>query len=221
MPWYLVAVYRFILAVYCTGWIIYSGFYFTNGGPKWFIWLTNWGFFFVTLYFILSTVLTLLYHLKEKNQINVDIQMNEPSKHETESGREGAVYELPPRWYHKALWVIYILAANVAVIITCLYWGLINNEAADPEGLALDISNHLFNSVFLVIELLLSSMPIRLLHVVYPVVFTVVYMLFTVIYWAAEGTNPANNKRYIYSYVDYSGNPGLAVMTRRAEMSSH
>ena len=41
--------------------------------------------------------------------------------------------------------------------------------------------------------------------------FIVVYCLFTVIYWAAGGTNHIDKGRYIYKVIDYSNNPGLAV----------
>lgn len=73
----------------------------------------------------------------------------------------------------------------------------------------LDFSTHALNSVFILIDLMLSSIPVRLLHIVYCWVFGLSYLLLTVIFWAADGTN-ARDKPYIYSYIDYDSIPALA-----------
>jgi hypothetical protein len=187
-------------------WTIYSGIYYRAHGALWFVWLTNWGYFCVTLYFILATVVTLLYHCKEKHQTHVVMEMKDVFDGERSNPQPVASEnEIPPRWHHKAIWVLYNFSANNAVLITCLYWGLIFNGTTD----ALDVSTHLLNTVFVLIEVFLSSIPIHLLHVVYSSCFVVVYMLFTVIYWAAGGT--VIGKPYVYPYIDYESKPGLAV----------
>ncbi|XP_020907199.1 protein rolling stone [Exaiptasia diaphana] len=206
MPWYLLAVLRLIFAAYCTGWIIASGFFKVNGGAKWFIFLTNWGYFFVSSVLILASVVTLWYHCKGKNQVDLPTEMKAPSDPE----RENTGYIFPPRWHHKTLWVLYSIGANIGIAITILYWSLLAANYTGAE-LGLDISTHALNSVFMVLDILLSSMPVRIFHMVYPMAFSIVYMIFTIIFWAAEGTNPVNHKRYIYSVLDYSNNPGLAV----------
>lgn len=208
MPWYLLVVIRMIFAAYCTGWIIASGFFHINGGVKWFIFLTNWGYFSVSSFLVLSSVVTLWYHCKEKHQDDVAIEMRVP----TDPEREENGFHFPPRCHHKTLWVLYSIAANIGILITVLYWSLLagNTNYAGAE-LALDISTHVLNTLFVVVDLMLSSMPIRVLHMIYPMLFSFVYMIFSVIFWAAEGTNPINHKRYIYAVLDYSKNPGFAV----------
>ena len=56
---------------------------------------------------------------------------------------------------------------------------------------------------------MLSSTPVRILHVVYSLIFGVSYLLLTVIFWAADGTN-ARGEPYIYSFVDYNETPGFS-----------
>ena len=202
-------IYRFIIAGYCLGWIIYSGFHPANGDEKWFIYLTNWGFTFVTLYYIWAAVVSVLHHCGAKNNM-AGMEMKASGNRDAE-GREnlGANdFEEPPvsiSWYHKGLWVIFNIAANSSILITLLYWTLIFGGKTS----GLDVSNHLLNSVFMVADLMLSTIPVRILHVVYALILGVCYILLTVIFWAVDGTN-ARDEPYIYSYIDYSKTPGFS-----------
>lgn len=218
LPWPVLAIFRGIVALYCIGWIIYSGFYPYNGQEKWFIYLTNWGFTLITLYFILSFAVTLCYHLKEKQQYPMRPPMELTnygtsfSDQPMEEGTEGDFnVEVPLKGHHKAMWIIYETGASVAVVITLLYWSLLSGGNLTGVYLGLDITTHALNSFFLLIEVAITSLPIRVLHVIYPVCFAFIYMIFTVIYWAGEGTDAIYNKRFVYPILDYSNSPGLAV----------
>ena len=206
-------VYRLIIAGYCLGWILYSGFDYVNGKEKWFIYLTNWGFTFVTLYYIWATVVSFLHHFGATNSV-AGMQMKATRNHDSDAeGGEGLGasvddFEEPPvsmSWYHKGLWVIFNIAANAAILITPLYWILI--FCGKTSGL--DVTTHLLNSVVMVADLMLSKTPVRILHVVYAWILGVCYILFTVIFWAADWTN-ARDEPYIYSYVDYNETPGFS-----------
>lgn len=186
--------------------MIYSGYYYRRDGALWFIWLTNWGYFCVSLYFTLAALVTLWYNCKEKHQAVVVMEMRQVDDQPVELEDE-----MPLRWHHKAIWVIYNFAGNSAILISCLYWGLLFPSQGFAQDIGLDISTHLINTVFIILEVILSSIPIHFLHIVYSWCFIIVYMVFTVIYWAAGGTNPFNQKPYIYSYIDYESSPGLAV----------
>lgn len=108
-------------------------------------------------------------------------------------------------WYHKGLWVIFNIAANASILITLLYWTLIFGGKTS----GLDVTTHLLNCVFMVADLMLTTTPVRILHVVYALILGVCYILLTVIFWAADGTN-ARGEPYIYSYVDYDETPGFS-----------
>ena len=114
---------------------------------------------------------------------------------------------LPMAWYHKASWALYNLAANNAVAVTAAYWSLLYG-GWKLDGL--DITTHVLNTVFMVVETLASSVPVHLLHVTHSMLFMSLYILFSVIYWLKGGTN-AFGLPYIYFTMDYGGNPRLAV----------
>lgn len=61
-------------------------------------------------------------------------------------------------------------------------------------------------------DFFIIAIPIRLLHFWHPLVYGLFYILFTVIFQAAGGTDPAG-RPYIYYVLDFFGKPGLAFFT--------
>lgn len=276
-PWFsvpVILVYRLIVAVYCVAWIIYSGFHPANGNEKWFIYLTNWSFLFVTVYFVFATIITALYYKEECKQGEYEMGSPEPiplrrarsgisrssdldsrdsksredprdpsrsgisrssdmdsrdnkSREDTrektgapdttrEKGRSRqdvkvsinpleVMQELPMSGYHQALWVIYNIAANTALLVTATNW-----DYAEFNVDGLTVTTQILNTVFILLETLLGTVPVRLYHVIYPMLFTVVYVMFSVVYWAGNGTNTLGQP-YIYSVLDYSENPTNSI----------
>lgn len=113
----------------------------------------------------------------------------------------------PQKWYHKVSWVFYIIAANNAVLVTVVYWSLLYTGFHIREA---DVAFHLLNSVFMLIETCLSSIPVQLLHIVYAVLYGVVYFLFSVVFWLLGGTTGGN--KYIYPILDYESKPAKAAV---------
>ena len=223
-----VLIYRCIFAIYCFCWIIVSGVHPANGDEKWFIYLTNWLYLFLTLYFVCSAILTAFYYRGEWMVGEYDVQDHDVLRPKARS-RTGELQETPQDeenfyvspldmrndepvyWYHGALWVIYSIAAANAIAVTLLYWIYGYRKYPDsyrPDGL--DISTHLLNSVFILIDTSLSRIPVRIYHVIYPIILFVVYVMFGVVYWASDGTN-VRGKMYIYSSMDFSNRPGVAT----------
>ena len=112
-------------------------------------------------------------------------------------------------WCHKVLWVIHTMASVNSLVTTVFYWSMVHRgEALD----GLTITLHILNSVFMLLEIVMSHMPVRLLHVIYSHIFLAVYVLFSVIYWAAGGEDAYGHK-YVYDALDYESKPGVAVLT--------
>jgi hypothetical protein len=106
------------------------------------------------------------------------------------------------RWYHRVLWLLYTISSNMSICVTICYWSLIYNG----KGInTTDIFVHILNSIFMVLENVLSSMPWRLLHVIYPFAFGLVYSFITVLFWLLIDKSP------IYPILDYSHKPVLAI----------
>jgi hypothetical protein len=76
---------------------------------------------------------------------------------------------------------------------------------------ALDVLIHGGNSVGMMIELLVTSHPMFIFHFVYTVLFGIVYLVFTIIYFLAGGQDYFGNN-YIYHVLNWE-NPGSAAAT--------
>ena len=99
-------------------------------------------------------------------------------------------------------WIFYDVIMTWTWLVLIVFWGILYDPRY-PNWL-FDISCHLLPGVFALIELALTATPIRVAHVIYPTIFGIMYLTFTLIYWAT-GHDP------IYPILDYSGNPGLAA----------
>ena len=235
-------IYRFIVAAFCSGWMISSLIHKT-----WFLWLSNWSFLAVTVYFIFATIVTAIHYKRERKQTrnstsdemkygqanfaskakcgeaadsdgnvndiresNLQIGTNYTCNYNDEtlstSDASEATRALPMAWFHEALWVIYNIASVAAIMVTLSFWLLLFNASNGVR--ALTVIFHGVNSIVIVGDTMLSSIPVRLFHVIYPMLFCIVYIMFTVIYWAADGPN------YIYPQTDYTGRPVLAAVSQ-------
>lgn len=211
-----VVVYRAVLALYCLGWLLYCAF---TRNIKFLIHLTYWSFISVTLYFIISALVSLIAleercntHARHHLLPNTPFEErdSEPEdEHSSGSAISGMTSEnsgTPAAWYHKALWVMFNISANGAVLVTATYWACLY-KGYRLDGL--DVNVHMLNSLFMFIETLVSAMPVKLFHAIYGFIFGLTYAIFTVIYWACGGTGSTHS--YIYPFLDYEEHPTLAV----------
>lgn len=241
-PWFgvvFVLMYRFVVAAFCTGWMISTLIH-----KNWFLWLSNWSFLVVTVYFICATIVTAIHYTRERkqtgNRTSEEMKYGQASKakcdeaedsdgnvnnicesnhiiatnyacnndDETPStpGASEASRALPMAWFHEALWVIYNIAAVAAIMVTLSFWLLLFNARNGVR--ALTVIFHGVNSIVMIGDTMLSSIPVRLFHVIYSMLYCIVYIMFTVIYWGAGGSN------YIYPQTDYTGRPVLAAVSQ-------
>ena len=107
----------------------------------------------------------------------------------------------PMYWFHEAVWVIYNIAAVAAFLVTTSYYIFLGGEAN-----AISLIVHAVNSFVMIGDTMLSSVPVRLFHVVYPMLYSTAYCMFTLIYWASSGAS-------IYPMTDYTGRPVFATVT--------
>lgn len=111
-------------------------------------------------------------------------------------------------WYHKVTWFFYIIAANNSILVTVVYWSLLYSGFRIHEA---DVAFHLMNSVFMLIETCISSIPVRLFHVVYAELYGVTYLVFSVVYWRSGGTG-SSGEHYIYPILNYEDEPYAAAV---------
>lgn len=130
------------------------------------------------------------------------LEMTMESRDEVDEPLVGARENLKDalQWQHKLLWLLHTISSTGGLFVTVGYWTvLMGNDKIDANN----ITKHLLNSVFMVIDTWLSRIPVRLIHCSYALLYFIVYILFSVIYWLLGGTN-VEEKQYIYKPLDYS-----------------
>lgn len=143
------------------------------------------------MYFLLAFINTTLHYIYQDEGEEIEDNEEDMCKHDA------------TKWYDKLQWLLYDIASNMAIGVTLYFW------AFDYKGTGVslsDINVHILNSVFMIIDHALSSMPWRLFHVYYSILFSVMYTNATIFYWIWVDKQP------IYRVLDYSKRPGLAAM---------
>ncbi|XP_046568099.1 uncharacterized protein LOC124276516 [Haliotis rubra] len=106
-------------------------------------------------------------------------------------------------WYSKISWILSNILSSFAIIVTAIFFGVLYTPTA---GISLeDLNVHALNTVFIVVDNFISARPVRLLHVIYPVLYGIVYVLFSLIFWAVDHRN------VIYPIVLDWNNVGLTL----------
>lgn len=184
-------------------WLVYNIY---SAGGKLFIYLTNWTFAILNIYFIVATALSFIaFYIDSKKQMEgstekpgVEILMG--SEDELDEPEKSAREKYTLRWEHKTLWLLHIISATGGLWITAGYWTvLVGDDVIDANN----ITKHLLNSVFMLIDTCLSCIPVRLVHWLYALLYFAVYIAFSLIYWQLGGTN-IEGKPYIYKALDYN-----------------
>ncbi|CAH1784263.1 unnamed protein product [Owenia fusiformis] len=114
-------------------------------------------------------------------------------------------------WYFALDWLIYTIIANFAIIVTLSYfiflWPLVskyNNLDVPTIG---DLNLHGINSVVIFLEICINGIPVRLLHIIYPTIYGLTYIIFSAIYWSFD---PVHNVLYP-KILDWN-HPGTTLM---------
>lgn len=115
------------------------------------------------------------------------------------------------RIYAKCHWLLFNVSMSLCGFVVFAYWVFISHkdkelhEGKDPTIKYVTIDRHGVNFLLIMLDFLMSSNPVHLLHFIYPLIFVAVYFIFNCIYWAVT-------KTLIYgSVLDYGNNTGFAV----------
>ncbi|CAG0887997.1 unnamed protein product [Cyprideis torosa] len=108
-------------------------------------------------------------------------------------------------------WILSTITYGAAIVVTIGYWTLVYTESKENEDYQLytDIVMHGVNSVYVLISMAIEAKPIRLKHVYLVVCWQCLYLLFTIIYYAAGGTD-ADGETAIYNVLDWA-KPGETI----------
>ena len=105
-------------------------------------------------------------------------------------------------WYIQVTWLLYNIALTGSALLTILYWPLVyDGNITDTK-----LCNNALNTVILILDIMISRIPVRVLHAVYGATFCFVYVIFNVLY-CLYGRD--QSERPIYSVLDWRSKPML------------
>lgn len=107
--------------------------------------------------------------------------------------------EAPTAWLSQVTWFLYSIVNTSNILSTAWFWAV----TYDKHRYAVEVIAHVTNSVFVLSNLLVSALPVRLLHFVYPGVYTGIYIAFTGIYRAAGGRDE-HGRSVIYRPLEWN-----------------
>ena len=175
-----------------------------------FIYLTNWTYTILNVYFVFATTLSCIALYKDMKKDTettalatdeqaLEIEMEPDNYGAVDQDSEEASEKDALQCHLKFFWFIHVIAATAGLFVTAGYWSVLAGD--DPVD-ANNITKHALNSVFMVIDTCLSSIPVRLLHSLYAFLYILIYLVFSIIYWLLCGTDNQGNT-YIYKSLDY------------------
>lgn len=178
--------YRFFMWIYQFGWFL--AYYIHNGIHNPYIlsigyrFLTRWGYIINVTYFTLAFVYSVIGYAKRDEQMIF---------------RESR----PMLVFRSTTWLLHSVGQTASIIIVVLYWGVVYSPERVPVITALNVDSHGTNLALYLIEIFVVAFPMRLLHVIYPVMVGSLYVIATVIMHAAGDVSA------IYSALNWAANP--------------
>ena len=187
-------------------------------GVKWLIFISNISFCILTISFgsmaTLCLIYTIFYYSDSQRLLKFFPKKDFPVR------RIYKQNNIP--WAVKIVWGLYIIAGTAAFVVFLGYWAFLYSPCNDseqsmssgnwsssdgPEESCSDLDVHAVhfhgvNLLLVFLDIILSRIPYQILHIFYPLLLSVPYGIFTLIYWRAGGTDPESNE-YIYSVLDY------------------
>jgi len=161
-------LYRLLIAAYAVAITLMSILLHDGELLPWPTWLTNWSYLLLTCHLLCAAVVVLLNVCLEHRHNNVT----------------------PPRMSHMKLsWFLFSVATPAALIVSTVFFAAVFPRLHHDYLNVIDINLHVMNTVIVVLEFTLSAFPVRLLHAVYVFCYGLVYVTFSVIYWAFDHSN--------------------------------
>lgn len=203
-------MYRWVIMLYFLVWLLTSILHAVEGVQfKYLIFLTHWGFIAWNSYLVISTITVTAAALCPLGGGATKNDRQDSKKSDNEQSVPGCCKTLETSL--KLQWALFLIGCEYAVVISILYWAFYSGSSSEQNLYSLDSLNlHAINGIAAVVELWLSGIPVRACHAIYSIAFGSVYVLFTVLYYAADGRD-SQGHRFIYPFLDYGSNAAAAV----------
>ena len=93
----------------------------------------------------------------------------------------------------KVSWALETISSCIAIFVTVLYWSVVHKYAIkydiilDEADWVFTFFFHAFNTFFILTDLLISARPVRPHHAFLPIIYGLLYSLFSLVYWGVGG----------------------------------
>ncbi|XP_062401100.1 protein rolling stone [Sardina pilchardus] len=220
-PWVWL-LYRLSALVYTLAWCVHSGLLFAT--PKWLILLSHLTYCMLGVYYLIALVNLIAMLVSVRCFCRREVKRKSPDSLDTPVAAPHAdsscvrveqwtLLHLTPPPLALSLrlqWLLQVLVSTFSLAVSLLYWS-INYPVSRHPIRPFSINLHVVNSVQVLLELVLSSTPVHLVHYLYLLAAGVLYLLFTLVFWLGGFTN-MNGQPYVYRVLDFGGHPVLAAL---------
>ncbi|CAC5414780.1 unnamed protein product [Mytilus coruscus] len=176
---------KILYPIWTTFWLVYHLVWFglepyfvlsaEEEPSDYFIYFTNWGYVLLGLSNLTDCIVTWYVYCRRKDIV------------------ENVKDEIGMPWYIQLVWFLFETSNSIAISITVGFYSALE-LSTNPAS----IEFHAINSVYVILNLLVCAKVINLFHVIYPMIFFIVYIIFTIIYQLGFEENP------IYSILDWN-----------------
>ncbi|KAI8487092.1 hypothetical protein Bbelb_351620 [Branchiostoma belcheri] len=169
----------------------------------WFAQATHWGMTLLTAHLVYSAALAWKHWYCSLAEDNTSTQTSMQQPKTTDDGCKLTGYE-------KTAWILFNLSSSPSFCVTLVYLTLI-----DTPRYFVGYMEHIVNSVLVIFDIVLSGIPVKMSHFVYPCFLRATYVVFSVVYWALGGLGK-NGETYIYRAFRYE--EGYRMRTLRIDV---
>ncbi|XP_046569891.1 protein rolling stone-like [Haliotis rubra] len=196
VPPVLIIIYKILISAILISTLLYNIATYYSPIP-WLAFTTYWTYTLLTTYHVVHTVV-LLHHAMSSTchtclsrpsfeEHHRHFKEREENSHPTEETNlivrnQQQNDDLPLHLI--ILWIVYSVLNAACPFVTCGFYILI----ATPENAFLprELVVHALNTVIVLIDQMVSAIPVRLFHFTFPIIYGLVYYLFSILYWMAD-----------------------------------
>ncbi|XP_001637456.2 protein rolling stone isoform X1 [Nematostella vectensis] len=109
-------------------------------------------------------------------------------------------------WQHEVLWVLHTISIDSSLVLVVAYFSMWYDPDVNTVSGLLDIPHHAFPFILLVVDVFVSGIPVRILHVIYGNVFGAAYVVFCLVYIITEVPDMRSDPR-TYPSLMFSDRP--------------
>ncbi|CAG7834374.1 unnamed protein product [Allacma fusca] len=206
--WYL--IWRGCYALFCIFTLIFSICTSTHR-HLWLIFLTRWSLVVQLIYSLLFFIV-LVHHVitRRKDRIKRDNKESTPQDTPIETF-EIQKLQIPNKnnKVESALWILTGIVGTVPVFVSVGYWLIVYPKEGHLTATRLFVSVclHGINAIFALADTMINSLPVRVTHFVFLLMFGITYAVFSGLYEVAGGPYKWPDRPYIYPPLNWRENP--------------